>query len=171
MRRFLLALFVYAAAVMTGSGTPPETKLDRALRELLARPASAQVRVFVRGRTTGQDAVAAIDAQGAHLVDEQSHLQTATARVSRGQLYALASDPRVAALSLDAPVHGMGLKGDSDNTVLLQTIGIKANKYPEAKKVGVAIIDSGFAPAKTEDFEKPLFYDFTTGATRAHRSL
>jgi serine protease AprX len=95
-----------------------------------------------------------------------------TVRVEVATLMALAQDPSIARLSLDAPLERLsanGIPGGPNQTlteVLLNTLGIFDRSVTGAD-VGVAIVDSGFNPAAPGDFrpDRDVFYDFTSKAS------
>ena len=164
-----LAVALAAAAALTASPVPATTqKLDRALRERIALSDQGSVRVIVRA-TSGAGSMLAQAVAAHHGVTVSASAPASmTATVPAAHLRALANDGRVAGVSVDAAVRGMGGPGGADkfSALLLNTMEIPATSSPLGAGVGIAIIDSGFEAASRDDFDakESKFYDFTTGS-------
>ena len=91
-----------------------------------------------------------------------------SAEVRRDALLALAADPAVERISLDAPVRANAnltpKKNSTVMSVLRGTLGIATTAYTGAG-VGVAVIDSGIQPIADFDMRVVHFRDFTKDDT------
>ena len=147
---------------------PQANKVDRALSQL--RSAGPQ-RVIVRTRQGAAAHVrGAVEAHGDRVLKNHGLVNGFSARIHAEDIAALASDPDIESISLDAPVSAStdltGFLGQLTTTgVLKDTLGL--TNWSSGAGVTVAIIDSGLAPLS--DFQGRIvgFHDFTNGRNGA----
>ena len=144
-------VFVSPSAGQVGARTDQrEAKLSHALAEIADSVApETRVQVIVEG----VDATHATDAAAAHgHVGRQLGLvDGVTATVPAGRLHALAADPRVSFVALDAPVEPTGSPVSATSLVTTYPVRDAApNPWSAGATgtgVGVAVIDSGVTPS------------------------
>lgn len=180
--RVLLALILLA-----GIGPSPvlaqRSKLDDHLQRLAdAQNGKSRVDVIVKVRGNGLGQVARkILRRGDKVRGRQPSAGLLAAEVRREDLAALAADPAVESVSVDAPVSAFGAaaaSADTEPTVhaakrkshrsdgtaradaLRQTLGVDGLPY-SGSGIGVAIIDSGIQPMVDFGVRITAFRDFT----------
>jgi serine protease AprX len=150
------------------------SKLDRVLRNAADMGDTSTKRVIVRTRPGKTAAVAdRVQKRGDRIAADHRRLQAFTAFVRGNELQALAADPDVASVSIDAVITagstGSGSATSSDvQNLLTASLGLGDTKY-DGDHVGVAVIDSGLE--LSEDLSggrADRFFDFTAGGRAAH---
>ena len=171
--RAISTLLVLAIAVLadgTASAQGRRSKLDRALQEVVRSAGRGSQRVIVQTRPGAREQVKrALRTHGDVVLAEHPSLDALTVNLHREDLAALAADPSVLAVSIDAEVTSFakaaaakaGGRGYSINT-LRTSLGLDGTRA-DGTGVNVAIIDSGIAP--TRDLRNSIggFWDFTRG--------
>ena len=114
-----------------------------------------------------------LEARGNRVMTDHKLVEAVTANVRAGDIAALAANPEVESISLDAPVSALGgakrshgstsTSADVQYTisVLKQSLGL-GNWFP-GSTVTVALIDSGLAPLTDFQGRIAAFHDFTNG--------
>ncbi len=136
-------------------------KLDRAvLRALQHR--TGNLRVIVRAKPdSDRELRRQFEGHGGRIHRRHDFIEAFTAEVTRAEMLALADDPLVDSISIDAVVAAhQKVQSTSAIDVLRTTLGLTGGS-PTGSGVGVALIDSGAFPSS--DFQNDLiaFYDFT----------
>ena len=177
-----------ALILLAGFGPPPalaqRNKLDDELQRLAATTSgSSRVHVIVRTRPNSLAAVAdRMRRRGDSVKSTHPAADAVAGEVRRDALAALAADPSVVGVSIDAPVSAFGAprraagrpgsRGaagrrpdaasprHSTVNVLRSTLGLTNVGYAGAG-IGVAIIDSGIQPLADFDQRITAFRDFT----------
>ena len=181
MRLWLSAAIAIAAAVVvpaanqaTGAdGKAKSPKLDRVLQGAIDKGDSSPRRVIIKPRPGHADTVAGhVKTRGNRIEADHRRLQSFTATVDAEGLRALALDPDVEHVSIDAVLTASRSDDDGSSTgepnVLLASLGLEDTEY-DGEKVTIAVIDSGFEP--NEDLSGgrgDRFFDFTVDGRRAH---
>jgi serine protease AprX len=159
-RRSLFALFPVALATLVfaspsagqvgARADQPEAKLSHALAVIASSlPSETRVNVIVEGA----DATDAADAAAAHgrAGKQLGLIDGVTATVPAGRLLALATDPRVSFVALDAPVEPTGSVVSSTSLVTTYPVRDAApNPWSAGATgagIGIAVIDSGVTPS------------------------
>lgn len=173
----VVALWLMVPAPAAAQHDPPHEKIDKALSKLSS--SAGPQRVIIRTkRGAGLHVQRNLQAQGHRVIASHRLIDAVTARVHVAAIAALANDPNVESISLDAPVFGSGDRNTKNGTTsssssygdysthdtisaLKQTLGI-GNWLP-GSSVTVAVIDSGLAPLT--DFQGRIvgFHDFSSG--------
>jgi serine protease AprX len=164
-----LALLACAGTAEAGTRGNEAGKLDLAVRHAIAHPTGqATVRVIVK-RHGGETAAltSRLQTHGARIVAEHALVASVSAELDRDALAALAADPGIAHVSLDATVRAAAVVDRSDtglvSDALLQTLGVSAPRGA-GLGVGVAVIDSGVQVGP--DLNLHASFDFTGGRVR-----
>jgi serine protease AprX len=144
-------------------------KTDKALGEVSSgRPR----RVIVRVKPGAKNVVKSkIKRRGGDVYGEHTLVPALSARLGPEAIVALASDPDVESLSLDAPVRAFASKksssagspgfSDSGSATIAEVLGL--GQWFSGASITVAVIDSGLQDSA--DFSGRIldFYDFTSG--------
>lgn len=170
LRGTIAALLVAGFAATAAAGDRGHNgKLDLALRDRVAHGTPGRERVIISSTPGTRDALRrALAARGAAVVAEQPAIDALTAMVRVEDLEALASDPLVASIAMDAEVRASARTKLSANghkqvpySALREQIGLADQPF-FGEGIGIAVIDSGIAPL--EDFRGRItaFFDFTS---------
>jgi serine protease AprX len=162
----VVALWLMVPA--SAAAQPRHLKIDRPLSEL--SPSAGPQRVIIRTKPgTGLHVRRTLQAHGHSVIASHQLIDAVTARVDAADIAALANDPNVESISVDAKVtasqfslaglnldEALGSVSDLRSTLGLSGLLTGAN-------VTATVIDSGLAPGP--DFEGRVvgFYDFSNG--------
>ena len=177
-------LLLSAFSTVPVDAAPPRAHVDRAVRAARASGAATQ-RVIISVNPGCRASVRAGLARHGHAVDDEFALIEALAgEIHSDDVDALAADGCVRAISADAEVQasgaGNGRKVSADpeprpaqtlSSTLRDTLGLphqaeSSRSVPTGRGIGVAIVDSGIAPADDFNGRIKAFYDFTRGTRR-----
>ena len=164
----VIALWLMVPAPAAAQHRHPHKKIDKPLSEL--SPSAGPQRVIIRTkRGTGLHVRRTLEAHGDGVIANHQLVDAMTARVHAADIAALADDPNVESISVDARVTAsqLSLGGTSLNDTLeslaelRSTLGLSG--LLSGSNITVAVIDSGLAPGP--DFEGRVlgFYDFSNG--------
>jgi serine protease AprX len=169
-----LLVSAVVALPATAGDSRRHSKLDKVLQEALAHPPKTS-RVIIRTAAGTTDALKrTLVGHGDAIEREHASLDAFTATVHGEDLAALAADPSVLNISIDAWVTSFGRPSSSGvqpapSDVLRTTLGIN-NTTVTGSGVNVAIVDSGIDPNRDLFWNIRGFWDFTRGGyqTRAY---
>ena len=132
---------ICAAPVARFPAVSAAQKLDQALTARVADGTPGHVRVIVRATSDEQPLSEVIGAHHGVTVPADRSRGTMTATFAVNELRSLAADSRVAGLSIDAPVKGMGGGGDGRDTagLLLSTMNMPGPGSPAANRRSPAL--------------------------------
>jgi serine protease AprX len=168
MVKQILAVLIMATLVapvpINAQGARKRAPVDAALSG--AVPLDSNPRVIVRYRDgAGEQLKNRYSRRGAKTRRDHKSIGAVTLQVNRSEIAALAADPDVLSVSIDARVRGeqkrtktITPKPGMDAQALLTTLGVPAGLT--GRNVGVAVIDSGVAT--TADLTVAAHVDFTT---------
>jgi serine protease AprX len=146
------------------SGRKKPDKVDRYLAE---DQSTGPRRVIIRTRRGATSAVKErIRAHGDPVYSDHSSIEALGAKVHADDIAALAADPDIESISVDARVRATGRRGDA--RAGSEYVGeLKASLGLEGLLTGstitVAVLDSGLAPGEDFDGRIAGFYDFSNG--------
>jgi serine protease AprX len=158
----IVALATWAHPLAMGHQRSERANIDRALA-LQAGADADPIRVIVRTRQDASERVKRVVTHHGHdILADHPTISSFAAVVHRGDIDALAADPGVEGISLDAIVSAHQTKVSS----------LYATEYPSAGPSGassrVAVIDSGLEPTADLGGARLIgFYDFTRGSVSA----
>jgi serine protease AprX len=160
----LLALSFWA----TPANAQRSQKLDRALREAMQRDATSPQRVIITVKPGMRPLLrTALKKHGDQVLVEHPSIDALTAEVHGEDVAALANDPAVRSVSLDAKVTPTGKADRAPSSRALKyysglrtQLGLSGSTLSGAD-IGVAIIDSGIAPVADLASRIKAFVDFT----------
>ncbi len=164
-------------ALPAHAGGRPHWKLDRILQEALAKPPKT-TRVIIQVRPGSEDALKLkLQGHGDVIEAEHASIDALTATIHGEDLAALAGDPDVLGMSIDAWVTSLGRFSQSTTSrasapdLLRATLGLTDPKFSVITGAGIAIaiVDSGIYPNRDLAPSIVGFWDFTRGgiSTRA----
>ncbi len=176
MHWFVRALLTFAllTSVAPSAAFAQRSKLDDHLRRLSASKAASSQKVNVILRMRPERLAGALQRlpHRSKLKASYSLVDAVAVEIRRDQLTALAADPDVDGVSLDAPVASFAVgdftsiasstsvtRSDTDS-LLRNTLGVTGLAYSGAG-IGVAIIDSGIQPLADFEGRITAFRDFT----------
>jgi len=160
-----LAIMLAFPMLGTAAGKSTRQRLDRALRDKVARADAGTVDVIVR-TVPGKHAkkIADFTRRGHQKRGEFRRIGGMALRVKMSQLQALADDPDVLGVSIDAPIRST--VDLASETALRSTLGLydAGYKWSTGAGIGVAVIDSGIAVSEDLPLDRIVaFRDFTGG--------
>ncbi len=162
----LLVSAAVALPAAAGDGRR-HSKLDKILQEALAHPPK-NTRVIIQTRPGSEDALKrTLQGHGDTIEREHASLHAFTATVHGEDLAALAADPSVLSISIDAWVTSFARRASArasaaPSDVLRTTLGINGTPYA-GSGIDVAILDSGIDPNRDLFLNIKGFWDFTRG--------
>ena len=158
-----IAILVVPPVAARAEGNTPVSKLDRVLRRYAESANQAPThRVIIRTKAGYRSALAAeLRAHGDRVGTEHRLIEALTTDLHDADLTALAADPRVESISIDARV-GAHANPNADANLIRGTLGLTTTG-PTGAGVGIALIDSGIEPAVGLGGRIAAFYDFTRG--------
>ncbi|MGH9385528.1 MAG: S8 family peptidase [Vicinamibacterales bacterium] len=163
VRAFLCAILL-AAATVPARALPILDKLDSVLRNLLEDPLAglSRARVIVSA-TPGSfsSLLLTLRLGGYTILAEHPLIEAVTIEAPRLALTALSTLNLVSSLSVDAPTRALSDDVSTTGERLLGTLGLRGSAYT-GNGFGVAVVDSGIAPAPVFGSRITAFYDFTT---------
>jgi serine protease AprX len=182
-RHAVLALAVLGTIAYGGidgaqarGGAKPPSKLDRLLRQAADAHDTKAQRVIVRVRPGRAEIIAErLSKHGDRVHAKHARVQSITATVHGADLEALAADPDIENVSVDAVMKADAVAENAitesvaqSGNLLRNALGLTETPYT-GDKVGIAVIDSGLE--KSEDLDgarADRFFDFTAGGEARH---
>jgi serine protease AprX len=169
-RKAVWGLAIVLSLLLPATGTAGNGASSGKLDRVLAGGSSqGSQRVIIRTRPGAQGSIRhKLERNGDRVHKEHRLVHAVSARVSREQLAALAADPDVESVSVDAVVRAhstLSLSSLTSTPTLKDSLGI-ADWFSGAG-VAVAVIDSGIAPISDLGTRLVGFYDFTYGRAGA----
>jgi len=176
-----VALWLMTPAPAVAQYGDTKRKIDQALVDSSGPRSVGSRRVIIRTKPgAALEVRKKLEARGDRVLTDHKLVHALTATVRAQDLAALAANPDIQSISIDAPVSASAERrrrsttsgesgGDSDVqytiSVLKQSLGL-GNWFP-GSSVTVALIDSGLAPLSDFQGRIAAFHDFTNGRNGA----